>query len=142
MATKEELAATVARTMADTFAQGVYGPQGPELDCDIDEIEDAAVLVARAAFDAVIARALELQKQRLPNKLPCPDCGSLCLVKFETRTIQGRMGAAAIQEPFCSCPACKRDFFPSAGGTAAGWPELHTSGAAQGGACGGNASVL
>jgi hypothetical protein len=120
MATKEELAATVARRMADTFAQGIYGPKGPALDCDIDEIEEAAVLAARAAFDAVIARALELQQQRLPDELPCPDCGGLCPVKFEHRTIQGRMGPASIQEPFCSCPACKRDFFPSAGSPAAG----------------------
>lgn len=120
MATKEELAATLARPMADAFAQEIFGPQGPELDCDIDQIEDAAVLAARAAFDAVIARALELQKQRLPEKLPCPECGGLCLVEAETRTIQGRMGPAAIQEPCCSCPACKRDFFPSAGSFAAG----------------------
>ena len=120
MATKEELASKLAAQLAETFAQEIYGPDGPDLDCDIDAMEDAAVLVARAAFDAVIARALVLQNQELPDQLPCPKCQSLCGVKFEKRTVQGRMGPAEIQEPVCHCSACDRDFFPSAGDLAAG----------------------
>lgn len=114
MATKEELAAKLARQMADVFSKEIYGPEGPELDCDIDQIEDAAVLAARAAFDAVIARALELQNQRLPDQLSCPDCQTESAVHYETRMIQGRMGPATIREPVCHCSVCDRDFFPSA----------------------------
>ena len=44
MAMKEELAAKLAQQMAEFFSDEVYGPKGPELDCEIDEIEDLAVL--------------------------------------------------------------------------------------------------
>jgi hypothetical protein len=120
MAIKEELAAKLAGQMAEVFSKGIYGDDGPDLDCDIDQIEDVAVLAARAAFDAVIAQALELQNQRLPDRLPCPKCQTDSSVQFETRTIQGRMGPAEIREPVCHCPVCDRDFFPSAGNLAAG----------------------
>ena len=120
MANKEELAARLALQMAELFSEEVYGPEGPELDSDIDEIEDLAVLAARAAFDAVIARALVLQNQKLPHKLPCPDCQRDCKVEFGERPIQGRVGTARIQEPFCHCSACDRDFFPSTGKLATG----------------------
>jgi hypothetical protein len=120
MAIKEKLAAKLAGQLAETFSEEVYGPDGPELDCDIDEIEDIAVLAARAAFDAVIARALLLQNQRLPDQLPCPKCEKQCPVDFEKRTLQGRMGSAEIQEPVCHCSKCERDFFPAAGSVAVG----------------------
>lgn len=120
MAIKEELAAELARQMAEVFSQEIYGDEGPDLDCDIDQIEDVAVLAARAAFDATIARALELQNQRLPQQMPCPKCQTDGSVRLETRTIQGRIGPAEIREPVCHCPVCDRDFFPSAGSTAAG----------------------
>ena len=106
--------------MADFFSEEVYGPEGPELDSDMDEFEDLAVLAARAAFDAVIAKALVLQNQKLPPQLRCPKCQRECPVKFEKRTVQGRLGPATIQEPVCHCLACDRDFFPSAGKIAAG----------------------
>ena len=120
MANKEELAAKLALQMAELFSEEVYGPEGPELDSDIDEFEDLAVLAARAAFDAVIARALVLQNQKLPNTLPCPGCQRPCRVEFEERSVQGRMGPATLQEPVCHCPTCERDFFPSAGKLAVG----------------------
>lgn len=119
MAKKEELMVRLAIQMAEVFSEEVYGSEGPELDSDIDEFEDLAVLAARAAFDAVIARALMLQNQKLPDKLPCPKCEHDCPVKFKERTIQGRMGTATIQEPVCHCPSCERAFFPSAGNVAA-----------------------
>ena len=76
MATKEELASKLAGELAKLFSDEVYGAEGCPLDADIDEIEDNAVLAAKAAFDAVIARALELQNQELPNQLPCPKCSN------------------------------------------------------------------
>lgn len=120
MANKEELAARLAGQLAEFFSEEVYGPEGPELDSDIDEFEDLAVLAARAAFDAVIARSLVLQNRKLPDQIPCPDCERHCKVEFEDRTIRGRLGTASIQEPRCHCSACDRDFFPSAGKPAAG----------------------
>ena len=120
MATKEELATKLARQMGNVFSQEIFGSEGPDLDCDIDQIEDVAVLAARAAFDAVIAQALELQNQQLPDQLPCPKCQTDCSVRLESRTIQGRLGPATIREPVCRCSVCDRDFFPSAGSVAAG----------------------
>lgn len=115
MAVKEELVAKLALQLAETFSAEVYGPEGPELDTDIDQIEETAVLAARAAFDAVIAEALRLQNQKLPHRIPCPKCQKPSEPRFERRSIQGRMGSANIQEPVCFCSACDRDFFPSAG---------------------------
>ena len=109
-----------AADMAKIFSADVYGEEGPSLQTDIDEIEENAVLAATALFDAVIARALELQNQKLPEQMPCPDCHSECPVRREERTIHGRMGPATIKEPVCRCPVCDRDFFPSAGSVAAG----------------------
>ena len=120
MAIKEQLAAKLAGQMAEIFSEEIYGAEGPPLDSDIDEFEDLAVLAARAAFDAVIAKALVLQNQKLPAQLPCPHCQRDSPVGFEERTIQGRMGPASIQEPVCHCSVCDRDFFPSAGMVAAG----------------------
>jgi len=114
MATKEELAANLARQMAEDFSEEVYGADGPAMDLDIDQIEENAVLAAKAAFDAAISEALALQNQKLPDQIACPRCQTESLVRFETRTIQGRMGPAEIQEPVCHCSACDRDFFPSA----------------------------
>jgi len=109
-----------AADMAKIFSAGVYGEDGPSLQTDIDEIEDNAVLAATAVFDAVIARALQLQNQKLPDQMPCPDCQGQCLVRLEERTVQGRMGPATIKEPVCRCSVCDRDFFPAAGSLAAG----------------------
>lgn len=109
-----------AAESAKVFSAGIYGEEGPSLLADIDEIEDNAVMAAIAVFDATIARALELQNQKLPEKMPCPDCQSTCSVRLKSRTIQGRLGPATIQEPVCRCSVCDRDFFPSAGSIAAG----------------------
>ena len=120
MATKQELASSLAGEMAEVFSAEVYGPEGPPLDTDIDAIEDNAVLAARAAFDAVIAKALVLQNQKLPKEIACPGCQRASAVRFEERIVQGRMGPATIQEPICHCSTCDRDFFPSTRSVAAG----------------------
>ena len=114
MASKQETISRLAAQFAQQVADEIYGEKGPDDGCDIDAIEDDAVIAARAAFDAVIARALTLQNEQLPNQLPCPQCQQACDVEIEERTIQGRMGPATIQEPVCSCSTCSRAFFPSA----------------------------
>jgi hypothetical protein len=109
-----------ALELARQLAEEVYGPEGPAMDSSIDDIEEIAAQAMRAAFDGVIARALELQNEQLPAELPCPGCGSSCAVQFEKRTIQGRFGTAEIQEPFGHCATCARDFFPAAARPALG----------------------
>jgi hypothetical protein len=121
MTTKERTAVERrALELARQLAEEVYGPNGPAMDSSIDDIEEVAMQAVRAAFDGVIARALELQNEQLPTELPCPDCGGACVVEFEKRTIQGRFGTAEIQEPLGHCARCARDFFPSASRAAVG----------------------
>jgi hypothetical protein len=120
MATKSPHIDQWAADMAKIFSADVYGPNGPSLQTDIDEIEDNAVQAATAVFDAVIARALDLQNQQLPDQMSCPKCQRESPVRLEERTIQGRMGPATIKEPVCRCSVCDRDFFPSAGSVATG----------------------
>lgn len=114
MASTQNRISQLAAEFAEKVADEIYGEFGPDDSCDIDAIEDDAVFAARAAFDAVIARALQLQNQQLPEQLSCPKCGRSCEVNTEQRTIQGRMGPATIEEPCCHCSTCSRDFFPSA----------------------------
>lgn len=72
-ANKEDLGARLAGQLAESLSEEVYGLQGLELDCDIDECEDLAVLAARAVFAAVIARALVVHDEELPHQLRCPE---------------------------------------------------------------------
>jgi|SRR5271168_2388017 len=44
----------------------------------------------------------------------CPTCGAVCSVVMATRTVTGIDGPMEILEPKAHCPACRRDFFPSA----------------------------
>lgn len=120
MASAHEIISELAAQFAEEVTLKIYGEKGPGEDCDIDAIEDDAVMAARAAFDAVIAQALRLQNQQLPEELPCPKCQEPCRVRTKERTVQGRMGPATIGEPICFCSTCGRDFFPSAGAIAAG----------------------
>lgn len=112
-ATKQRIAELAAQFARDVSAE-IYGAAGPTDADHIDVIEEHAVQASKAAFDAVIARQLELQKQRLPEQVACPGCGKLCPTDCEGRTITGRFGPAAISEAISRCPACDRDFFPSA----------------------------
>jgi len=54
-----------ALELARQLAEEVYGPEGPAMDSSIDDLEEVAAQAVRAAFDGVIARALELQGSRL-----------------------------------------------------------------------------
>jgi hypothetical protein len=90
-----------------------YGDQGPGLDLDYDSIESMAVEVGQAVIRGTIEEALKNQLQLLGDLQPCPNCARDCVVKTESRIIQGRGGTIKYDEPICRCPACRRDFFPS-----------------------------
>ena len=116
---KEHATVQVARRLGLKLSEEIWGPDGPPDDSSIDEIEEIAVQATIGLFDGVIARALEMQNERLPDQLPCPACQRSCDVTFKERTILGRRAEATIGEAVCHCPACDRDFFPSAGNIAA-----------------------
>ncbi len=78
------------------------------------EIEDAGQNLGR-----LLAR---LSQSRLANEVAagepashaCPTCSQACRVEVVKRTVTGLDGPVEIMEPKAHCPACRRDFFPSA----------------------------
>ena len=44
----------------------------------------------------------------------CPECTRGCLVEMSKRTVTSLDGPVEVIEPVAHCPACRRDFFPSA----------------------------
>jgi len=97
-----------------------FGEAGPGLDLDFDSIEDLAVDVAQALTRGTMQEILQTQFELLGAEQPCPHCSSLCTVQKAPRTLAIRGGGTiAYDEPVCHCPACRRDFFPSASKLAA-----------------------
>jgi hypothetical protein len=96
-------------------ARRAFGEDGPDLGVDLTAMEQ----VAQAAADGVSTSTLEIllhqQAQRLGAQQPCPACGRLCPVGFEDRPLAVLGGRITYHEPVCSCPACRRDFFPPPG---------------------------
>ena len=78
------------------------------------EIEDAGQKLGR-----FLSR---LSQSRLANEVAagervardCPTCGQACRVEVVKRTVTGLDGPVDVMEPKAHCPACRRDFFPSA----------------------------
>lgn len=44
----------------------------------------------------------------------CPGCGAVCRLEQVRRTATSIDGPVELLEPQAHCPACRRDFFPSA----------------------------
>jgi hypothetical protein len=91
-----------------------FGEAGPGLDLEFDSIESLAVDMAQALTRGTIEEILRNQFQLLGDQQPCPGCSRPCPVEKEPRTVAVRGGTIDYEEPICHCPACRRDFFPSA----------------------------
>lgn len=103
-------------------ARHAFGEAGPGLQTDLTTLEQVAAAAARGLTDGTLTALLEQQAQTLPAQQPCPDCGQLCTVHQEPRLLVGHGGSLTYHEPVCHCPACRRDFFPSAARLASGRP--------------------
>jgi hypothetical protein len=103
-------------------ARRAFGEAGPGLDADLTTLEQVAAAAARGLTEGTLATLLEQQAQALPAESPCPHCGQLCPVHQEARPLVGQGGTLTYHEPICHCPACRRDFFPSADRLAPGQP--------------------
>ena len=98
---------------------------GPDAGLDFQAMEDLAAAAAAGLTEGTLAALLEQRAQALPAEVPCPDCGRLCPVTPEERPLTLHTGQTIpLHEPLAHCPACRRDFFPPANGTAAGQPRL------------------
>ena len=91
-----------------------FGEAGPGLDLDFDSIESLAVDMAQTLTRGTIEEILRQQFQLLGDQQPCPQCSRPCPVEQARRSVAVRGGTIDYEEPKCHCPACRRDFFPSA----------------------------
>src|SRR5262249_23328985 len=111
----EQMAAGWGKIVARRIQEDV----GADLDLDADDIEQVAATAARAVARGTIEDLLERKASLLGAEQPCPSCQRPCVVRRAPRAIDFWGGAVTYAEPQCHCPACRRDFFPSAAGLAA-----------------------
>ena len=107
------------------IARRAFGDAGPPLDADLFTLEQAAQAAAQGLLQGTLAALLAQQAQALPDSQPCPDCQRSCPVGHEPRPLDCLGGSVTYAEPVCHCPACRRDFFPSAAQLAPERPPLH-----------------
>jgi hypothetical protein len=113
---------SMAEGWGKVVARRVHEAVGPDLDLDADGIEQAAITAARAVARGTIADLLRRKTSLLGAEQPCPTCQRPCPVGSRPRTIEFWGGPVPYPEPRCHCPACRRDFFPSAPAPAADAP--------------------
>lgn len=108
------------------IARRAFGDAGPPVDADLFTLEQAAQAAAQGLLQGTLSTLLEQQAQALPDPQPCPGCQRLCPVQHEPRPLDCLGGSVTYAEPVCHCPACRRDFFPSAAQLAPQRPPLHS----------------
>jgi hypothetical protein len=93
-----------------------FGPEGPPLDTTFAEIEEFAHEVGKMVARALDEKLTKQHASHFQGTAACPCCRSSCPVAEdpETRSMQTTDGEVSLREPLCHCPACNRDFFPSA----------------------------
>jgi hypothetical protein len=89
-------------------------PHKPGMDVTLADMEEVAIVAARAIVGGAVSTMAEEQAQSLDAQQPCPSCGKLCEVHRKPRTVAVRGGTAELHEPVAHCSTCRRDFFPSA----------------------------
>lgn len=114
----------LARSWGKIFAREGFGPEGPDLTVDFQQIEEFAARGARALVQGAVREAVWRQAVAMGDTQPCPTCAADCRVEWQERTIETRYGGVQVPEPACHCRRCRRDFFPSAAGVEAGRPRV------------------
>ena len=89
--------------------QGVY-EQTPHL-C---ELECASLALGQRLSRVSLTRAVAEAAAESDVQAACPTCGEQRPVMTKSRTVQSVSGPIDAIEPVGHCPACRRDFFPSA----------------------------
>lgn len=119
-----------------------WGEQGPGLDVTLTQMEEVAMAAVRALLAGTLEVGTLQQAVQLGEQQACPGCGRMCPLDREPRPIVVRTGTTfEHQEPKAHCPACRRDFFPSASGSEAGHARLQSVGSEQDRASGGSGEV-
>lgn len=83
------------------------------------ELEAAGHQLGRAVAQIATERLALQRAERLTEPEPCPTCGKVSSLVHRERELQTLDGPVELCEPVGHCPACRRDFFPSASGVGA-----------------------
>lgn len=128
----------IAKRWGKIIVREQWGVQGPGLDVDLNQMEDIAVAAMRGLLAGTLEAATQQQACQLGEQQACPECGKMCLLQQMERPITVRGGGSFThQEPKAHCPACRRDFFPSASPAETGHARVQPRGAAQDSGSGG-----
>jgi hypothetical protein len=104
---REAAEVSVALDQADGTIQGV-----PHYSI----IEARAHQIGQQLSRQIQARQMGQITSRAASAAKCPACGTRCETDRKTRRVTSIDGPLTVQEPVGHCPACRRDFFPPAGG--------------------------
>ena len=85
-------------------------------DARFHDLESAGHALGRAVAQATTERLAFARAERLTGPQSCPTCGRACPLVHRDRPLETIDGPLELHEPVCHCPACRRDFFPSASG--------------------------
>jgi len=112
----EQLAAVkeLAKQWGKIVATNAYGPGGPPLDADFDEMEQIAAAATAGLVEGTLEHLTSQQARQLPEQLPCPACQTSCPVQTRPRKVVARGATITLHEPVAHCSNCRRDFFPPA----------------------------
>jgi hypothetical protein len=93
-----------------------FGPEGPVVATTFAEIEAFGHEIGRMVARSLDEKLTDQHAAHFRGTAPCPCCDTSCPIKEtpNTREIQTGDGDVPLHEPFCHCPVCNRDFFPSA----------------------------
>lgn len=105
-----------------------FGSDGPPKDTTFAEIEQFGHEAGRLLGRAVDAHLTAQHGEHFQGEAPCPTCETMCTFKEHpaVRKYQTTDGTIPLSEPVCHCPACQRDFFPSAYGVEDRWLLLQS----------------
>lgn len=80
------------------------------------DLELAGHRLGRAVAQLTTERLAGERAEQAAERQNCPTCGEACLVVSQERELTTLDGPVELREPVAHCSACRRDFFPSAGG--------------------------
>ncbi len=118
----------LAKRWGKIIVRDQWGEQGPGLDVDLTEMENIGMAAVRGLMAGTLECATQQQAEQLGEQYACPTCGKVCPLVHDERPIVVRSGSSfEHREPKGHCPACRRDFFPSASGAETGHSRLQSS---------------
>ncbi len=132
----------LAKSWGKIVVRQRWGEQGPPANVTFAQMEELAIAAVQGLLAGTLEAATQQHAGHLGAQQPCPDCGQPCPLPYEDRELTTRGGTFTHREPKAHCPACRRDFFPTASAAATGQPCLQQGGAAQDCRSGGPSQIV